>query len=139
MITWKRLCFSFKGRINRTIYWGYATVYLILLLFMGAIAINITDAYDAYSILLLPPFFLITYTDIAVTVKRLHDTNRSGWLCLWLLPASILGVIFSYQPSLRVILLPFVIYFFVVCGCLKGTEGKNNYGHPVDKLDKVLH
>ena len=132
MMTWKRFCFSFKGRVNQTIYWIYVTVYLILLLFMGAIAMDITDA---YSILLLPPIFLTMYTNIAVTVKRLHDTNRSGWLYLWVLLAFILGVIFSGSPPLRsTVLLPFAIYFFVVCGCFKGSEGKNDYGPPVDKV-----
>ena len=98
---------------------------------------DVTDVTDNYllSLLFILPFLLIIYIDLSIVVKRLHDTNRSGWRCLWVLLAFILGVIFSGVPLLSsIIQFLFAIYFFVVCGCFKGTEGKNDYGHPVDKV-----
>ena len=51
------------------------------------------------------------------------------------LVASFMGVIFLGFPNLRAIVqLPFAIYFFVVCGCFKGSEEENDYGPPVDKV-----
>ena len=45
MITWKRLCFSFKGRINRTIYWQYIGATFTILLFMGAVLSSRTELF----------------------------------------------------------------------------------------------
>ena len=60
---------------------------------------------------------LTIYIDTAVSVKRLHDTGRSGWhLLLGLIP--IIGL----------------VYILVVCGFIKGTEGENAYGPPIDKI-----
>ncbi|MYB65902.1 DUF805 domain-containing protein [Candidatus Poribacteria bacterium] len=47
------------------------------------------------------------WLQISFTVRRLHDRNMSGW---W-------------------ILLYWVPFFIlIVCGCLRGTHGKNRYG-----------
>ena len=81
-MTWKQLCFSFKGRINRSIYWWYAGASLILFFFIGAIAMDLPG--DGMIVLLLP-ILLIMYMGLAITVKRLHDTNRSGWYSLLVL------------------------------------------------------
>ena len=68
------------------------------------------------------------FAGIAVTVKRLHDTNRSGWCILIGLALGIAGVVHTLLS------IPGFIYFVVVCGCLKGTNGDNKYGSPVDKM-----
>lgn len=47
---------------------------------------------------------------VAVTVRRLHDTNRSGW---WYL--------LSFIPLIG----DLVLFIFM---CLKGTEGENRFG-----------
>ena len=56
---------------------------------------------------------LILYVFITVTVKRLHDTDRSGWWPLM-----------GFVPVIG------WIYFIVVCGFFKGTVGENRYGSP---------
>ncbi len=53
------------------------------------------------------------YVSIPISVKRFHDTNRSGWNVLW-------GLIPIFGP----------LYIIIVLGCLKGTEGPNAYGPP---------
>ena len=47
---------------------------------------------------------------LAVTVRRLHDTNRSGWWVLITLIPYIGGII------------------LLILLCLKGTEGDNRFG-----------
>ena len=56
---------------------------------------------------------LILYVFITATVKRLHDTDRSGWWALM-----------GFVPVIG------WIYFIVVCGFFKGTVGENRYGSP---------
>ena len=59
---------------------------------------------------------------ICITVRRLHDLNKSGWLCLvFLIP--LVGTIFS-------------IYVMAA----KGTQGENNYGikRPTEQTEKVI-
>lgn len=59
---------------------------------------------------------------ICITIRRLHDLNKSGWLCLiFLIP--LVGTIFS-------------IYVMAA----KGTEGENKYGikRPTEQTEKVI-
>jgi uncharacterized membrane protein YhaH (DUF805 family) len=128
---------EFTGRSRRKEYWMYT-----LLVICAAIVAYLVD-----SLLGLPkilavygPLFLllelvVLVPSIAVGIRRLHDTNRSGW---WLL--------ICYGPALVSMLLPLVgivnlglamilsivtligaivlIIFFV----LEGTRGPNQYG-----------
>lgn len=55
------------------------------------------------------PFFWIT---LAVGVKRWHDRGKSGFMVL----VGMIPVIGG-------------IWTFVECGCLRGTEGPNQYGN----------
>ena len=59
---------------------------------------------------------------ICITIRRLHDLNKSGWLCLiFLIP--LVGTIFS-------------IYVMAA----KGTDGENKYGfkRPTEQTEKVI-
>lgn len=66
-------------------------------------------AFFNYAVLVLG----LIYPSIVVTIKRFHDTNRSGYHMLW-------------------VLIPFfgALYILIVCGFFKGTDGKNKYGDP---------
>ena len=55
---------------------------------------------------------LMIIVNIAIIVKRLHDTDRSGVYIL--IALTIIGS----------------IYLLIVCGFLKGTYGENSYGPP---------
>jgi len=124
--SWK-ICFSkifiFTGRASRSEFWKFyplfAFLYFILSFFV-MFMIVLSDPYipdnalDAISWVLSIPAWLIT---ISVTVRRLHDTDRTGW---WILIAFI--------PVIGLILL-----FFVAS---KGTEGKNRFGDYPLKLKK---
>ena len=60
-------------------------------------------------LLLYPPAIWIS---LALQVKRWHDRGKSGW---WVL----LGCI-PYSGA---------IWSFIELGCLRGTDGPNEYGH----------
>ena len=107
-----QLLFSFKGRINRQVFWIYAICAAIFMLILGALA----NSSDATAPIVVPLFLLLLYTDFTVCAKRLHDTNRSGW-CQLVAIIPIIGA----------------IYLLIVCGFFKGTEGDNNYGPPSPK------
>lgn len=111
---------TFTGRASRSEYW-YFTLFNIItstLLFLLGIAIGAASGgsdgvpgglivgyilYIIYGLGVLIP-------SLAVTVRRLHDTNNSGWLIL-------LGLI----PCVGgIVLLVFMI--------LQGTNGENKYG-----------
>ena len=107
------MCFSkyatFQGRAPRAEYWWF-----ILFIALGHIAILIlASLFDsaAASGTLYGLFTLGTLLPtLAVTVRRLHDTDRSGW---WLL--------MELVPLVGVIL---VLVWF----CSRGTRGQNRFG-----------
>lgn len=95
--------FSLEGRITRPDYWlRFQLPFLAAYLAASFIDPNILA--PIVSIALLWPA-------IAVSVKRLHDRNRAGWMLLLVL-VPLVGV----------------IWFFIDAGCLDGVEGQNQYG-----------
>jgi uncharacterized membrane protein YhaH (DUF805 family) len=98
----------FSGRASRSEYWFFVLFQLLLLIvlvivdvlaFRGSVAVFTTLG---WLILLLPNF--------AVTVRRLHDIDMSGW---WILIA--------FVPLIGGILL-------LVWTCQRGTQGANRFG-----------
>ena len=117
-MTVKQLCLAFKGRINRRIYWIYTAGSLLILLFPSLLLNDSEDSDSIFWDLILGSVGGLTiYIDIAVSVKRLHDTGRSGW-----------HLLLGFVPIIG------TIYLLVVCGFIKGTEGINDYGPPADKI-----
>lgn len=107
-------CFAkyavFSGRANRPEYWWF---YLFGIL--ASIAASVIDiaAFGAHS-QIQPIFSIVTLglllPNLAVSVRRLHDTGRSGW---WLL----------------IVLVPIAGWIaLIVFFCQKGSPGRNIYG-----------
>jgi uncharacterized membrane protein YhaH (DUF805 family) len=99
---------KFDGRANRAEYWWFALANAIVqaILWVVAQAADIfIILYFAYAIALLVP-------SIAVGIRRLHDTNRSGW---WLL--------ISLVPCVGIIVL-------IVFLATQGDAHPNQYGPP---------
>jgi uncharacterized membrane protein YhaH (DUF805 family) len=99
-----------SGRATRSEYWwcyllialGYIGVMIVSMIAMMFVEILGMVLIFAYGIAIIAPF-------LALSVRRLHDTNRSGW---WLL----------------LLIVPFggiVIFIFDV---MPSTVGSNNYG-----------
>ena len=108
---------SFKGRASRSEYWSYIIIaalpsYLLLFYVGGWIDSNPdSDSFQAtIGVLFTLIIFLVLFLPtLAVTVRRLHDLNRSGW---WVLLTMIPGVY----------LLLLIAFLF------KGSAGENKYG-----------
>ena len=116
--SWK-ICLSkltdFSGRASRSEYWKFYLSFFILylaIMFGVLVLIIMANPYisdaslDAISWVLSVPGGLLT---LSATVRRLHDTNKSGWF-----------VILFLIPLIGLIVLVFLI--------LPGDKGKNKYG-----------
>ena len=94
----------FSGRASRAEFWNFTFISVIVSIFLGII--GLVDAgvtFTLYSLAVLIP-------GLAVSVRRLHYTNRSAW---WLL----------------ITILPYVgAIVFLVFMVLAGTTGANRYG-----------
>lgn len=96
---------NFADRACRSEYW-YWTLFVILgsivtMIIDAVIGIRLTDAIFGLAIIL---------PGIAVSVRRLHDLDRTGW---W--------VLLAFIPLIGAIVL--IVWF-----CTKGTEGPNRFG-----------
>jgi uncharacterized membrane protein YhaH (DUF805 family) len=88
---------SFTGRARRSEFWGFvvvnAAVYVLLLLLFLVLDSSavVLVLYAAYALAMLVP-------SLAAAVRRLHDTNKSGWLLLIALVPIVGGLVllFSY-------------------------------------------
>lgn len=80
---------TFSGRAQRAEYW-YFTLFYVLLLMCGSVVDMVTGLYHAEAEVGLfgsLAFWGLLIPSIAVGVRRLHDTGRSGWwMLLWLVP-----------------------------------------------------
>ena len=132
---------DFKGRARRKEYWMFTlfnvlitTVLLIPFFFVFFLVVIPTALEGGYSdifeedtaiLLALAPGILyglfILLPNLAVTVRRFHDTGKSGWLyfAIW---------IASQIPYLSlIVLIPGGIYSLVVC-CTDSQYGENKWG-----------
>ncbi|MBP7370167.1 MAG: DUF805 domain-containing protein [Arenimonas sp.] len=113
---------DFSGRAQRAEYW-YFTLFYILIFAGLAIVDGIIGTLDLDAgIGLLSGIFAIALIipSLAVSVRRLHDTDRSGW---WLL----LGII----PIIGGLI---ILYFNVQ----DGTVGVNSYGENPKTIAPVI-
>ena len=103
---------TFEGRARRKEYWTYVLFYF-LAIFVLAIVDQVTGTLDeeAGIGLLSGLFVLATFIPTtAVTVRRLHDTDRSGW---W--------VLINFIPLIGAIVL-------IVFTVLDSQPGANRFG-----------
>ncbi|MCA8067573.1 DUF805 domain-containing protein [Burkholderia sp. AU31624] len=104
---------TFEGRARRAEYWYFVLLTTVLSIAAQIIGVAGRDG-GLITLLLLGVLALVSLAliipGIAVSVRRLHDTGRSGWFLL-------LGLI----PVVGGILL-------LVWTCSRGTEGPNRFG-----------
>ncbi len=122
------ICFSFKGRINRTAWWMMH--FLII-----AISTITYAAYTASSYLLFITL-VSAWMQLAVTAKRWHDRNKSAWWTLVYLIPIIAGIgglsVWTLSGWWTLIyFIPIIAggtWALVELGILKGTKGENRFG-----------
>ena len=128
---------DFTGRARRKEYWSFVLLYVVI--FAAASLIDrfaglrgMIGPYGPFTFLVL---IALVVPAVAVGVRRLHDTNRSGW---WLLAAygplilsTLLSLAGTVQPTLAMILLVIAgagSILLIVFLVLEGTKGPNAYG-----------
>ena len=107
---------NFSGRARRKEYWMFTLFFMLFLLvpsFVFGLLIGMFPSETVLisgGIILAALYFIHLVPALAVTVRRLHDTGKSGWLYLLAL--------IPYIGSL-------IIFIFTV---IKGDRGDNKYG-----------
>jgi uncharacterized membrane protein YhaH (DUF805 family) len=99
---------NFSGRASRSAYWWYALAQFVAFMVLIIIAAVIGSA--AFTVLLYVVMVVAGLTALSLVVRRLHDSDKSGWMIL-------LGLI----PFVGGIIL-------LVLVCLPGTPGPNRFG-----------
>ena len=91
LIPWKKY-FDFTGRARRKEYWTFTLITQVIGGIIGAFLYPSVSACGSIvpSVIYLIFILAVFIPSLAVTVRRLHDTNRSGWLCL-ISPIPIVG------------------------------------------------
>jgi uncharacterized membrane protein YhaH (DUF805 family) len=96
---WKKYA-VFEGRARRKEYWMFAGFNwlsgLVLALFEGAAGLATEQSVGPLTMLYI---LAVVIPSLAVTVRRLHDTNRSGWWLLGLSPLLVLVFVSSTKDE----------------------------------------
>jgi uncharacterized membrane protein YhaH (DUF805 family) len=104
--------FEYRGRASRSAYWWFALFQGIIFTLVGIAAIPLAGnkgASLAIAFIISFPLLYLELVALALWVRRLHDTDRSGW---WML----------------IIFLPYVGgIVLLIFTLLKGTPGPNRY------------
>ncbi|MBC8944435.1 MULTISPECIES: DUF805 domain-containing protein [Xenorhabdus] len=98
----------FSGRARRKEYWMFYLFNIIIFFAICILGAILSDTIGFIVMMLI--YALVAFIpSLAVTVRRLHDTNRSGW---WFL--------LTFVPIAGI-----AVFIFTL---LEGTEGSNDYG-----------
>ena len=101
---------SFDGRIGRAEYWGIVVVDIVLYLIGGGL---LATGKAVPIVLALVIFLVAIVVSLAASIKRWHDSDKSGWwIFIGLVP--VIGGIWSLVEQ----------------GFLAGTPGPNKFGAP---------
>lgn len=132
--------FSFRGRASRITYWrvqlAASAVIAVLWVTTIFLAMGAGDIAAIPLLLLLP----VLVAALAVTVRRLHDRDKSAWwlLAFWAAPVACFATASGLTeqtggggtPALATALtgLVFAFWALVEIGLLSGTKGPNRFG-----------
>ena len=128
------LFFRFRGRIGRARYWiGTLAALALVLVFYVLLAslvwlLGLTINAEEIWLIGTPIILVAAYATIAMSVKRLHDRNKTGWwvLIFYVAPSVLEG--FIAPGSGAIISSFFGIWALIELGFLRGTSGPNRFG-----------
>lgn len=120
----KNVLFSLNWRLNRAPFWGYSIlVWLLFFLFITLISALFLSSWNNTSmdtvtwpwlaisgILFLILYVIMIWINTAISVKRLHDLDKTWWM-----------ILLSFIPLIN-------IYIAILLWFIKWTEWKNQYG-----------
>jgi len=128
---------NFSGRASRSEFWF---LYLFILIgYLISFTIMMTISFKLFW--LMGVFMLaMIIPALAVTARRLHDINKSGWFQLLPLPAGILETVFatsseSLEILFLIIGLVLYVYLFILY-CTDGNKKNNRFGKNIYKKAK---
>ena len=103
---------TFDGRARRKEYWYFALMNFVVLVVLSMIDLRLGIFSMAAGVGLLSGLYslAVLIPGLAVTMRRLHDTDRSGWWCL-----------IAFVPVVGWLAM-------VVFACLDSQPGANRFG-----------
>ena len=105
----QKILFSFEGRIPRKTYWIWGVLVLLAFLLFASLVLGILGVDETVGGALMN--LVVLWPALAVSVKRWHDRDKSGW---W--------VLINFVPVIG------WIWAMVENGFLRGTPGPNRFG-----------
>ena len=105
----RSLLLGFSGRLPRKAFWLYGVVGLSLAQLLAYALLGIAGVADRLAEGL--STLLVAWPSVAITIKRWHDRDKSGW---W--------------TAINLIPIVGLVWTLVECGFLRGTPGPNRFG-----------
>lgn len=133
----KNLFTSFDGRIGRQKFWIGTLILILMMVVFIAVPIILSVPSSVAMIFIGVAALLGFLGSLAITVKRLHDRDKSGWwyVVFFVVPniltqigekfatGSLTLALALYVPAIGI-----SIWAFVEVGLLKGSDGPNRFG-----------
>jgi uncharacterized membrane protein YhaH (DUF805 family) len=101
---------DFTGRARRKEYWFWHLFYWLLIVVLLAFDAVIVSAGSSAAVLTSLGLLALCLPTLAVAVRRLHDTDHSGWM-----------ILITLIPLIGTIV-------FLIFVCQRGTKGSNRFG-----------
>ena len=108
----------FSGRAGRKEFWLFQLLFYAVIFAASVLVSAPNDGLVLIAVLALLALLALLIPQIAVTVRRLHDTDRSAWWCL-----------LTFIPLGQI-----VLYVFA---CLEGTVGENRFGTDPKEVESL--
>ena len=120
---------SFSGRASRSEFWFFylflITIYAICILLAATVSVQFLWVFGIFAIGMILPA-------LGVTVRRLHDINKSGWFFLFPMPFDIVSRLLERSNetvSLIFLIISLGIYvYLLVLYCTDGDKKNNKFG-----------
>ena len=111
---------DFSGRATRSEYWYFALLNFIVAIIAGVVGTALGFMVDpSFAYLNLLYILVAIIPGIAVTVRRLHDINRSGWY-----------ILLGFIPLINLLLIIYMVR--------DSNPGENQYGpNPKEAIESV--
>jgi uncharacterized membrane protein YhaH (DUF805 family) len=123
-----KVCLSkyaqFNGRASRSEFWYFYLalfIYFVVAGFLLGVAGVSDEVFDLATLVLLIPIFI---PSIAVSARRLHDLNQSGWMQCIFIPGFIADEFLGTGYVIYLLTLALFAFWF----SQTGKKGKNRFG-----------
>lgn len=117
---------DFEGRARRTEYWMFSLFHVIILILLMVLAVVLSDL--RWGTISWTPLFLYILVSfiptLALTVRRLHDSGKSGWFYL-----------FSFIPYIGGIIL--LVFTLQNSENMTNKWGPNPKGPNIDEINEI--